>query len=145
MKIAAPCRIETRLPRRPEFVRFARSAAKALALQLDFNYGDSCDVELSVGEACANAVEHVCDVECTEILMSFVIESNHLVIEVCDHGQGFDPAKVESSQEDPARGLGIGLQIIRALMDEVKISSSCQTGTCVRMVKYRESEPDAGE
>ncbi|HUU54005.1 MAG TPA: ATP-binding protein [Armatimonadota bacterium] len=141
MKTSTPDQVEIRIPRRAEFVRVARMAACALASQLDFTYDLIKDVELAVGEACANAVEHVCDEESNEIIVRFSIDPTQLQVEVLDRGQGFDPqgaAKVGSGSiddwDDPG---GLGLVVIREVMDELTVECDPTSGTCVRMVKHR--------
>ena len=67
-----------------------------------------------------------------------------LVIEVEDHGGGFDPATAPRKTAAQVLGCaskrGWGLTLIRELMDEVQIRS--QPGqTLVRMCKYVESGP----
>ena len=138
MKTSAPCRVEMRVPRRPEYVRFARCAAKTLALQLEFTYGDACDVELAVGEACTNAVEHVAATACDEMVVCFLVAEDHLTVEIRDDGPGFDPDSVEAPHPGPELDSGLGLTVIRAVMDAVDIESESGRGTAVRMSKRRE-------
>lgn len=135
MRTKTSDQIEIRIPRRAEFVRIARSAALAVASQMDFTYDIIKDVELVIGEACANAVEHVADESCDEILVRFSLGDDHLTMEVIDRGQGFDPeGPHEADLDEPG---GLGLLVIRQLMDEVTIECNPATGTCVRMVKRK--------
>jgi len=140
MKTATPDQIELRIPRRAEFVRVARMAACAIAAQLEFTYDVMKDIELAVGEACANAVEHVADVACEDILVRFSVEPAQLAIEVVDRGQGFDPARSQDQEDDWGRPGGLGLVVIGEVMDDLEVSCDPETGTCVRMVKYRAGE-----
>ena len=129
--------VELKIPRRAEFVRLARMAACAMAAQSDFTYDVMKDVELAVGEACTNAVEHVKGANCEEILIRLGMDETRLVIDVCDHGQGFDLSRVESTDAQEGDVGGLGITIIRSVMDEVDIQCDPQAGTCVRMIKYR--------
>ena len=131
MTATTPTRMELRIPRKPEFVRMARRTTCALAAQLDFTYDTIKDIELAVGEACTNAVRHVDKAHSDEILVRFTVESRRLVIEIIDYGQGFQP--------EEEGGEGLGLMVMRSVMDEVDIECQAETGTCVRMVKYRGS------
>ena len=135
MRTKVPEQVEIRIPRRAEFVRVARMAACAVAAQLDFTYDVMKDVELAVGEACANAVEHVADETCNEILIRFHIADDSLTMEIIDKGEGFDPEQAGKADWDEPGGLG--LIVIRELMDEMHVDCDPSTGTCVRMVKYR--------
>jgi serine/threonine-protein kinase RsbW len=137
MKTAVPSKIELRVPRRAEFVRFARNAARNLALQVDFTLADAKDIELAVGEACANAVEHVENPTCDEIVVRFIIERERLGVEIVDRGQGFDMSRVDGSHAESGEVGGLGFTVMRAVMDELDVECSAETGTCVRMAKYR--------
>ncbi len=138
MKTTTPDQIEIRIPRRAEFVRVARMAACALGSHLDFTYDVVKDLELAVGEACANAVEHVAAAGADEILVRFIIDPRQLTIEVIDQGQGFDPeaGRPEEQPEWDEPG-GLGLMVIREVVDEFEVTCDCDAGTCVRMVKRR--------
>ena len=137
MKLAAPARVELTIPRRAEFVRLARMAACTLAAQLDFTYDVMKDIELAVAEACTNCVEHVADESCNEVLVRFTIDGQQLAVEVIDRGQGFDPSAADEVVMDGDRIGGLGLLVIREVMDEVDIKCDPETGTCVRMIKHR--------
>jgi serine/threonine-protein kinase RsbW len=139
MRTKTPEQVEIRIPRRAEFVRVARMAAGAVAAQMDFTYDVIKDVELAVGEACANAVEHVADESCDEVIVRFTIGDEQLTMEVVDKGEGFDPEQAgkATAGDDWDEPGGLGLLVIRELMDEMHIDCDPSTGTCVRMVKYR--------
>jgi serine/threonine-protein kinase RsbW len=139
MKTTTPDQVEIRIPRRAEFVRVARMAACALASQLDFTYDIIKDIELAVGEACANAVEHVAGEGSNDVTVRFSVDDHQLTVEVIDRGQGFDPSQLpaEGPPEDWDDPGGLGLVVIREVMDEMTVDCDASTGTCVRMVKYR--------
>jgi serine/threonine-protein kinase RsbW len=134
----ATSQIELKIPRRPEFVKLARCTAWTLAAQLDFVVSQADDIRLAVGEACTNAVEHVPDEASDEMLVRFLIAPEKLIVEVLDGGPGFDPQDVAECEADDTGGLG--LVIIQSIMDEVDVICNPETGTCVRMTKYRNRE-----
>jgi serine/threonine-protein kinase RsbW len=137
MTTVTPDRVELRIPRRAEFVRVARMAACALAAQLEFTYDVMKDIELAVGEACANAVEHVTGEGSEDVLVRFIIDCDQLAVEVIDRGEGFDPAAAVEEDTRWERPGGLGLVVIREVMDEMDVQCDPKTGTCVRMIKYR--------
>jgi serine/threonine-protein kinase RsbW len=134
--------IELRLPRRPEFVKMARTTALAVAADMDFNLDEIDDIKTAVGEACANAVEHVCADGCPEFRVIFFVSESDLVIEVRDSGQGFSipEVEIELNLENISDPGGLGIFIIRQLMDDVQIECCPETGTCVRMKKQRRQQ-----
>ncbi len=135
MRTKTPELVEIRIPRRAEFVRVARMAACAVASHMDFTYDVVKDVELAVAEACANAVEHVADETCDEITVRFSIGDDRLTMEVVDKGEGFDPE--QAGKADWSEPGGLGLIVIRELMDEMQVACDPSAGTCVRMVKFK--------
>jgi serine/threonine-protein kinase RsbW len=137
MKDVVPSQVELRIPRSCEFVRVARKTAGALAHQLRFTLPDVQDIELAVGEACTNAVEHVGE-QCSEIRLVFSLHEEQFVTEVIDSGPGFDPTQVSPENVEHETIGGLGLLVIRSLMDELEIECDPEAGgTRVRMVKYR--------
>jgi len=135
MSTVATSQIELKIPRKPEFVKLARCTAWTLAAQLDFVVSQADDIRLAVGEACTNAVEHVPENESEDLIIRFLIAPEKLVVEVVDNGPGFDVDRVQEC--DCAETGGLGLVIIRSIMDEVDVICDAKTGTCVRMAKLR--------
>ena len=97
---------------------------------------------VAIVEACLNAMEHGGG----EVVVRLSGENEggrrRLVIEVEDHGGGFDPNSTPRKTVAQVLGCaskrGWGLTLIRELMDEVQIRS--QPGqTLVRMSKYVEA------
>ncbi len=99
---------------------------------------------VAVVEACLNALEHGGGSVTVRLSDDDHAAKPCLVIEVEDHGEGFDPAT--APQNSPSRVLGSasnrgwGLTLIRELMDEVQIRSEPGM-TIVSMRKYVESAP----
>jgi len=137
MNTLAASQIELRIPRRPEFVKLARCTAWTLAAQLEFVVSQADDIRLAVGEACTNAVEHVPADACEAILIRFLVAPESLTIEVVDDGPGFDASAPPDVEDDIG---GLGLVIIRSVMDDVDVVCDPKTGTCVRMTKYRDRQ-----
>ena len=134
-------KVELKIPSLPEFVAVARLAVAAIASRMDFPYDAVDDIKVAVGEACTNAIEHAAcsDPPEGEINISCYLEQDALVIEVDDRGPGFDPHLC--AEPDVLSGGGLGLILIQALMDEVKLTSLAGQGTQVRMIKRLRPAP----
>lgn len=100
----------------PEYVSIIRLTVSGIANKVGFSLDDIEDIKVAVSEACTNAIKHSLD---DKFLVEFSILNNGLSIEVQDKGTGYD---VDSLQEpdlaNPKEG-GLGLFIIKTLMDEV--------------------------
>jgi anti-sigma regulatory factor (Ser/Thr protein kinase) len=120
------------LPRGLGAVRQARRAVIDFAVQCGFDDGVLSDVESAVGEALANAAEHGDAGAGFDVSATF--EDERLVIEVKDHGGGFDcgAALARANTPDASGSRGFGIFLMRSLMDEVAYSDR---GSCIQLVK----------
>lgn len=127
------------LPRGLGAVRKARRGVIDFAAHCGFGDGSLDDVESAVGEALANAAEHGDAAEGFDVTATF--ENARLVIEVKDHGVGFDcgAALQRPNAPDGAGERGFGIFLMRRLMDEVAYSDC---GSRIQLVK-RLGEPAA--
>ncbi len=137
--------IELEIPARAEFVALARLVVSAMAAS-DSALADERidDLKLAVSEACTNAIEAHDAAGSTERVLVRCTAGQD-VLEVCveDRGHGFDPAVLPDHPPvtDPDRlkfERGLGIPLIRALVDEVVISSSTD-GTEVRLAMWHAS------
>jgi anti-sigma regulatory factor (Ser/Thr protein kinase) len=63
-----------------------------------------------------------------------VLEGDHLVIEIMDHGSGFQPSNLDLPAPDDMSEGGRGLYLMHTFMDHVEWHGSPK-GTTVRMSK----------
>ena len=82
-------------------------------------------LELAVDEACANVIEHAYGHDLSkDVTVRASFDNDALRIAVIDEGQGFDPGTVTQSELDELvqqrKSGGLGLRLIRTLMDEVQ-------------------------
>jgi serine/threonine-protein kinase RsbW len=97
------------------------------------------DLKTAVAEACLNAMEHGNKYRSeARVVVSLQLEDGSIVVQVKDEGDGIfeippDPDIERKIQElEPARGMGLFL--IRHLMDEVELNKITEGGHVVRMV-----------
>lgn len=122
--------VELRIPAKAEWVAVARLAVSAVASRLKFSIEEIEDVRLAVAEACTDAIQHA--VLGSQIEVTCHSDVSSLRVRVRREGKTVRPEPAES--EDSIGGLGIFL--IRALMDEVEYSVHQDTGTDLTMVKF---------
>jgi anti-sigma regulatory factor (Ser/Thr protein kinase) len=92
-------------------------------------------VHLALGEAVANAIRHGCAQDRSlAVEVWCALGDAELVLEVHDPGPGFDPDQVATAEVDRLVPGGLGLHLMRALMDEVQFTFR-PGGTAVRMRK----------
>jgi serine/threonine-protein kinase RsbW len=132
--------VELEIPARPEFVALARMVVAAMASS-DAHLPDDRidDLKIAVSEACTNAIEaHDAVAVDDQITVRCQAYRQILEVRIEDRGGGFDPATLPEHPPvtDPDRlkfERGLGIPLIRSLVDEVEIKSS-SAGTAVRMV-----------
>jgi serine/threonine-protein kinase RsbW len=119
------------LPTSSWTVAVARHALNGLldASGVDATVG--VDLALALSEACANAVRHASTGQSYRVRLC--VDDARCLMEVCDHGPGFNPDTVPASTVI-ANG-GRGLMIIRAVVDQVDVLALRRRGTRVVMVK----------
>jgi serine/threonine-protein kinase RsbW len=128
------------IPARAEFVALARLVVSAMAAS-DGELVDERvdDLKIAVSEACTNAIEaYGGSANDQPVTVRCWVASRGLEVSIEDQGPGFDPANLPDHPPvtDPDRlrfERGLGIPLIRALVDEVEITST-QEGTAVRMV-----------
>lgn len=131
--------IELEIPARPEYVALARLVVSSLAsARRDLTDDRVDDLKVAVSEACTNAIEahHSADSDDSVVVRCIELD-DRLEIEIQDRGAGFDPEALPEHPPvtDPERlnfERGLGIPLIRTLVDEVHIDSSAE-GTKVVM------------
>ena len=119
--------VELSFPAHSRYLVLARLSLAGIAPVAHLSEDVLADLKLAVTEACANAVRHAYAED---------DDGSNLVIEIADDGRGLGAARVESP--DAATGLpeaGMGLSIMRAVVDELEIESPPAGGTVVRLTK----------
>ncbi len=133
-------RIAVSLPADVKYISVARLVTAGAAARADLSIEATEDLKVAVSEACTNVMEHAFgdDVErgAQNIKLAFYVSDKELTVEVEDEGCGFDPKHLPPVAEKPfTEGTGLGLYLIRELMDEVKIESAPGSGTKIVMTK----------
>ena len=131
------------IPVAPEMELVATAQAAALGEYIAMSRDKIDEVKLALVEACINAFEHA-DCRDEQLHLTFRLGREKgrewLEVEVLDKGRGFDQTTVQEPNLEKAfashRKRGWGLQIIKSLMDDVKITSG-EWGTRILMRKYK--------
>lgn len=98
-------------------------------------------IQLSVDEACTNVVKHAYKgMDPKDIRVDVSFDKEKITIIVTDRGKGFNPDESKLKDMDDylnqfRRG-GLGIHLIKILMDEVNYSIDPNRKNRVKMVKY---------
>lgn len=125
-------------------VSLVRAACRDALLALGVRGSCIEDIQLAVGEACANVMQHADTTQDYDV--TFTVEGSACVVEVVDRGRGFDgqPTKShEAGPVEPHAENGRGMQLMRAFVDLVWFESAPDCGTSVHLVKSLQFETNA--
>lgn len=118
---------------------FARVAVASFLTQMNPTVEEVADVKTAVSEAVTNAIIHGYEKRHGKIRIFCRISENQFFMEVSDKGKGIlnveeamQPMYTTKPEEDRS---GMGFAFMEAFMDEVKVESEPEKGTCVRMKK----------
>lgn len=122
--------VELALTARPESLTIVRQALSGLSEVGGWSAPFLTDLKIAVSEACSNVVVHAYPDGMDGMLtVMMTVEGDHLVVLVQDHGVGIAPHITSSSA-----GLGLGLPLIAALTNEVRVRSADDGHTEVTMI-----------
>ena len=109
--------IRLTIPAKAEYITLVRLALSGLTRLRPFSEEVLGDLKLAVTEACTNSVRHGYSNGEGTVEIVYELQPDRLVVEVADHGPGFDAESEEPSEENLAEG-GLGIAIIKAVSDE---------------------------
>jgi len=128
--------VELTFPASSRYLVLARLSVAGVAPVVGLSTEQLADLKLAVTEACANVVKHAYpEGERGDVHLRLAVEEGMLSVEVTDSGRGmsalpgivWDPAALHEQ--------GMGLTIVRSVVDELEIDSPPSGGTVVRFRK----------
>lgn len=122
------------MPSKAEYVGVVRLTVSAIANRMGFNIEDIEDIKVAVAEACTNAIRHS---ENHDFKVSFQVFEDKMGISISDEGKGYQIDEMDDPDlNNPKEEGGLGIFIIKSLMDEVDMISKVGEGTQIKMIKF---------
>lgn len=127
-------------PSQTENLELIRNFVSKIAEKAGFEEAEINDIELAVDEACTNVVKHAYDKDNRRKDIDVVIEirDDKFIVIVSDRGKGFNPHSVK--EPDLSKAGGLGIRLMKMLMDEVQFDIKPGVRTRVKMVKHMSKE-----
>jgi serine/threonine-protein kinase RsbW len=135
------------IPAKPEYVVLCRLALAGVLRGQGFSEEAVADLKLALTEACSNSVRHAYrahdgDAGCVRV--SFQMLDDRLVLGISDDGEGFDEESEMTAEPLPdgtvvAGEGGMGISLIKAVVDEFKLERPEAGGTRLTFTKLREA------
>lgn len=129
-------------PARFEFLDEIREFVAEVAREGGFTEKEIYSLQLAADEAASNIIEHAYEgVSNADLDITCDMRGDTLTITMHDDGISFDPSKVKKPNlkadlSDRQIG-GLGVYLMRKLMDEVRYESNSRTGNLLTMTKRR--------
>ncbi len=138
----APARIELSIPAQSEWVRVARLTVAGVAARQGFSIQAVEDLKVAVSEAINNAIQHGSSSDGSEPVVCIALEPRPegLWIVVTDGGRlehelSLDKAPLKPETDSDLPEGGMGLLLIRSLMDRVELEGGADADTSLKMWK----------
>jgi len=130
-----------RIPSQTDNLELIRDFVAGIARRVGFNDSEINKIELAVDEACTNVITHAYEnKDDQDIDVAVKLDYQKLTVIVTDRGKGFQFSDVEMPDMKnylaELRVGGLGIYLMKALMDEVDYKSRPGGKNEVRMAKY---------
>ena len=123
-----PIELQIRVPNQTRYLSLVGRISEELAAQIQHYSGDleslANHINVVLTEAMVNAIRYANEDNPAEVVqIRITISDDEILIQVFDHGRGFDLEQIVHRPAEPPEGLeehGRGLFIMRSLMDSVQ-------------------------
>jgi len=129
-------------PARFEFLDEIRDFVAQVAKDGGFSDKEIYSLQLAADEAASNIIEHAYEgITDATLLVTCDMRKNEILISMRDTGKPFDPSSVrqpdlKADLSDRQIG-GLGVYLMRKLMDDVSYESNPKTGNLLTMTKRK--------
>lgn len=119
------------LPASAEYVSICRNVLKCYLLEQGALRDDIDNLQVILGEACANVIRHAHINPDANYEVRFEHYLNSVALDIVDEGMGFDPDSPLRCDTD--EGCGVGLILIRELSARTQIKSTIGHGASIHV------------
>ncbi len=99
----------------------------------------SGEILVAVQEALTNIVRHAYGGKEGKIEVCYQDCGDQIEIVLRDHGNPFDPSKIPAPELPPVKPGGLGLYLMKTLMDQVEYQKNHE-GNVLRLIKFKKSK-----
>jgi len=130
--------VEIHFPSDPELLSVMRAAVAKVCHIAGFSKKMTSKIVLALDEACSNIIRHTYKGEIDqEIKIISRIKPTKLEFYLLDQGDPVDSTKIKSRELHDVRPGGLGVYLIKSVMDEVKWEKGSDNGNRLYMYKTR--------
>ncbi|OGR14524.1 MAG: hypothetical protein A2277_14160 [Desulfobacterales bacterium RIFOXYA12_FULL_46_15] len=129
-------RIQINITANPANLKQVRAMMAKVALAAGLSEKDAGSFILAVNEACSNIIKHCCKddpTRCIDATINF--EGDSLAVTLVDNGNRFDIGCIKSRDIEEIKPGGLGVHIIREIMDVVEYSHTPEGLNQIKLIK----------
>lgn len=141
MKKMKTHRYKIKFPSLTDNLEVIRDFVYRLAQKAGFHQDAADQIALAVDEACTNVIKHAHEFNSRKMIdLSIIYTNKQFEIIITDKGKGFDPQSLEKPDLPKyiheAKMGGLGIHLMKTLMDEVNYSFNPGIKNQVSLIKY---------
>jgi serine/threonine-protein kinase RsbW len=130
-----------KIPSITENLQMIREFVLKIAAKTGFNEETQEQIALAVDEACTNVIKHAHHHDARRLMdIQIKTDANKMIITITDKGSGFDIRKLKDPDLEKyireSRHGGLGIYLIKTLMDEVDYEFNPGVKNQVQLTKY---------
>lgn len=135
--------VEIRIPSDPRMLKIIRMTVSHLCEVMGFSSEDQKSTVLAVDEACSNIIKHAYQGETTHpIWITFELLPQGLKVKLRDFGRRADIKRIKPRALHDIRPGGIGVHVIKSVMDVVQYDNTVEKGNELTLIKYLRGEKE---
>ncbi|MBN2012616.1 ATP-binding protein [candidate division KSB1 bacterium] len=129
--------IEMKIPAEARFLKIIRIGVGYTCELIGFSSEDQNNITLAVDEACSNIVKYAYDQSPSDIIhMTCRLYNDRIEFTLRDFGKKVNESTIKSRSLDDIRPGGLGVHLIKSVMDEVFYDTNVKIGNKLKLVKY---------
>ena len=134
-------KFKLKIPSVTENLQMIREFVLKIAAKAGFKEETQEQIALAVDEACTNVIKHAHHHDARRLMdIQIQIDANKMKITITDKGRGFDITKLKDPDVEKyireSRHGGLGIYLIKTLMDEVNYEFNPGKKNQVELTKY---------
>lgn len=132
-----PKEIKIIVPSEPQFLKIVRLGVGHICEIAGFSTEDCNNITLAVDEACTNIIKYAYDGQTTKpIQITCNLFEDRVEFLLRDFGKKANLKEIKSRQLDDVRPGGLGVHLIKSVMDKVIYDNSFEIGNQLQLVKF---------
>jgi serine/threonine-protein kinase RsbW len=132
------------IPAKAEYVVLGRLALAGLLRSRGYSDEAVADLKLAVTEACSNSIRHAYSHDGGQVHLEFRVAADQVTVCIRDEGAGFHEDDIDCPECAEVAGVrlsegGMGISLIRAVVDEFDLQRPAGGGTVLVLTKRRDA------